>query len=67
MFNIFNKQPQDQAPTPATSEDLAQLINHLEYQYTELRRMLTRIETKLCITAQELGVGDAISRNNPRK
>lgn len=52
-------------PDAATKEDAATLLDRLsqlDYQLRELQRTLVRVETKLCITADALGVGDKITR-----
>lgn len=49
----------------ATKEDAATLLDRLlqlDYQLRELQRTLVRVETKLCITADALGVGDKLTR-----
>ena len=62
MFNLKKQDNTNDGITHAMLAEIQKTINELTYQNHELRRSLTRLETKLCKMAIALKVGDSVTR-----
>ena len=67
MFNFTKPKTQPDGITPPEwaerMQQLEQHLIHLGYQNEELRRTLTRMETKISKLGIALGCADAVTRN----